>query len=285
MEPPKRKPKKEKKKKEIDETGGIDFGSINATNEFETVTFEFLEPDNTYAVNIYSLLQKTFGFFTGDLFELVEVVGKQKEFGNYLSVEEDDEGEEEPGTKNGRKDDPKTEKDVYGVLSILKLDTKESENVSKYLKKNILEALGDQGDKMRVILESPKGVGLLLSERVINLPYLVVPQMYEQLLADLEFISKCPDYLPEELDYYNYEHIIYFSKSQEKGSEASDEPALPVHKSTERAFYKKEDKILIKNAMFSYQMPSTQYQGIGVTLVVLKRDVFWSLVKSQKLFK
>lgn len=289
MEPPTRKRKQEKKQKADDETGGIDFASINAKNDFETVTFEFLEPDSAYASNVYSLLQKTFGFFTGDLYELVECVCQQKEFGNFLSVEggeEDEEpsGHQKKGNQNGHGSPKPAEKDVYGLLSILKLDTPESKNVSKYLKKNIIEAFGEESEAIKDILGASRGVGLLLSERVINLPFLVVPQMYDQLLADKDFIDHCPDYLPDERVYYEYDYVIYFSKSQEKRAEAESDGA-PAPKSTqEKTLYKKEDKIWAKNAVLSHPMPSGKYEGISVTLHVLKTAVFWGLVKSHKLF-
>jgi hypothetical protein len=290
MEPPTRKKKQEKKQKDLDDTYGIDFASINAKNDFETVTFEFLEPDAVYASNVYSLLQKTFGFFTGDLYELVECVCQQKEFGNFLSVEggADDPPIHQTGPKKGSKSSHATpltaDKDVYGLLSIIKLNTPESTNVSKYLSKNILDAFGDKSEAIKGILGSSKGVGLLLCERVINLPFIVVPQMYDQLLADKDFIDHCPDYLPDERLYYEYDYVIYFSKSQEKAIDADDEGAPVPKGGQEKTLYKKEDKILAKNAVLSHPIPSTKYTGISVTLLVLKSQVFWGLVKSHKLF-
>lgn len=285
MEPgQKRNAPSSKKLKDKSDPNNIDFAEVNAKKDFETVTFDFLEPDLSYASNVYSLIQKNFAFFNGDLYELVELICQQKEFGIFLSVEEDDQ------PKNGHKNtemeiESSDGRDVYACLSIIKLDMKESMHFSKAFKKCVLEHFSPESkEAVAAILNSKTGCGLLVSERVINLPFMVVPQIYEQLMEDKQFIDSCPDYLPDERAYYDYEFLVYFVKSQEEAP--TDEPkATPTAKGTEQGpLYRKEDRLYLKHAMLVQEMPQTKYAGIKVHMIVMRYKTFLELVLSRKLF-
>ena len=61
-----------------------------------------------------------------------------------------------------------------------------------------------QRGEFETILKSGKqNVGLLLNERMINLPYLLVPQLHEALPEDIKFTKKQDDVEdPREFDYH-----------------------------------------------------------------------------------
>ncbi len=78
-----------------------------------------------------------------------------------------------------------------------------------------------QKGEFETILKGGKtNVGLLVNERMINLPYVVVPQLHEGLPEDIKFTKKQDDVEdPREFD-YQYLLVIsrYSIENQRKGA-------------------------------------------------------------------
>lgn len=275
--------KRKNKTKEIknEEDGDINFEHINAEKDFETVTFDFLEPDLTFASNIYSLLQKTFSFFNGDTYNLVELICKQQEFGIFLSVQEDETGQESKEIEM----EMEKSKDIYALLSIIKLASMDSLSFTNEIQKTICNQCSPENlPKILKLFDGQCELGLLVNERVINLPYLVVPSVYDELMKDREFISNCPDYTPEELQCYSYQYLVYFIKSQDLLSKDTVTENQTSNKINEKLFYKQEDKLLIKHALIVEEMKQDKFLDIRVFMVILKYEDFLGLVYSKKMF-
>jgi hypothetical protein len=113
--------------------------------------------------------------------------------------------------------------------------------------KEVFEAAlgGKEGSK-------PQNVGLLLNERLINLPYILVPQLHESLPEDLKFTKKQDDIEdPREFDYTYLLVISRYSieNARRKGPDAKKQ------KTEEKLYYKAEDDLFLRHceASFSFK--------------------------------
>ena len=101
------------------------------------------------------------------------------------------------------------ERDVYGFITILSLTKRQAQNkcfqqIISYVCDKATRYCNDrQREQFEAILKSGKNnVGLLLNERMINLPYVLVPQLHETLPEDIRFTKKQDDIQdPKEFDY------------------------------------------------------------------------------------
>jgi protein BCP1 len=103
-------------------------------------------------------------------------------------------------------------RDVYGVTTILSLSrNKDKEQflgqIFKYVVKNT-ESHAD-GSKLKSLISS-KNVGLLVNERLVNIPALAVPNMHAQLPDDLSFTKEQDDI--EDPKEFNYDYLLVLSK-------------------------------------------------------------------------
>jgi hypothetical protein len=114
---------------------------------------------------------------------------------------------------------------------------------------------------------STKNVGLLLAERVINLPSEIVPSMHTELPDDLEF-TKQQDDIKDPAE-FNYQYLLVISrftvpidkptKMQIQKDGMASEAAMSIKRqrldtSAEKRFYKWEDSVLwpASTVSFSY---------------------------------
>ena len=109
------------------------------------------------------------------------------------------------------------ERDVYGFITILSLTKRQAQNkcfqqIISYVCDKATRYCNDrQREQFEAILKSGKNnVGLLLNERMINLPYVLVPQLHETLPEDIRFTKKQDDIQdPKEFD---YQYILVISR-------------------------------------------------------------------------
>jgi hypothetical protein len=97
-----------------------------------------------------------------------------------------------------------------------------------------------------------KNVGLLINERLVNIPPLAVPGMHTQLPDDLEFTKKQDDISdPKE---FNYDYLLVISKftvPNEIVSKALDSGSF-IPKRSDRLYYRWEDDIFEACSDFSF---------------------------------
>ena len=153
------------------------------------------------------------------------------------------------------------ERDVFAFSSILSLNYKGNQNKLPFLG-TIHDYLMTKAEKhcsagkfqeFKQLLAS-KNVGLLLAERMINVPVEVVPSMHTELPADLEF-TKVQEEITDPKE-FNYSHLLVLSKftiPQGSGEKAGkDMQDLP-----DKAFYKWEDQVLWPESDVSFTYMST----------------------------
>jgi len=93
-------------------------------------------------------------------------------------------------------------------------------------------------------------IGLVLTERLINIPSEVVPPMYKMLLEEISWAI-------EEKEPYNFTHYLLFSKTYREVASAFDEEGTPKSKKQKKAskkglseifYFHPEDQVLQKHA-------------------------------------
>lgn len=93
-------------------------------------------------------------------------------------------------------------------------------------------------------------VGLILTERLINMPGEIVPPMYTMLLEEMAWAI-------EEKEPYNFTHYVFVSKNYEEvESRLDQEESRPQKKtkksgSAERFFFHPEDEVIERHAICS----------------------------------
>jgi protein BCP1 len=124
---------------------------------------------------------------------------------------------------------------------------------------------------------APAQIGLILTERFINMPHEIVPPMYSMLMEEIEWAV-------EEKEPYAFTHYLVLSKTySEIASElpSADQPATKKSKKAAKAsdevfYFHPEDEILhqhaIGHASFEYDTPVDEgasdskraFQDLGV---------------------
>ena len=150
------------------------------------------------------------------------------------------------------------------------------------------DALLDTSDKVRL--------GLVLTERLINIPSEVVPPMYNMLLEEITWAV-------EDEEPYEFTHYLIFSKTYQEVMSALDEEDVPKQKkqrkagkkeTTETFYFHPEDEVLRKHAAafgsFDYQKEAREsdskraFQELGIKpeghLILIEAARFEGAVKS-----
>ncbi|KAF1993180.1 hypothetical protein P154DRAFT_83782 [Amniculicola lignicola CBS 123094] len=156
------------------------------------------------------------------------------------------------------------ESDPFAFLTVLNLHTHNShpviQTLTTYLtthSRTIIPALPTLLDAA-----NPAQIGLILTERFINMPHEIVPPMYTMLLEEIQWAV-------EEKEPYNFTHYLILSKTYtEIASQLSapDPPAFKKkkgpsskEKDLETFYFHPEDEVFQKHALawgnFDYETP------------------------------
>ncbi|KAJ5107170.1 hypothetical protein N7456_003845 [Penicillium angulare] len=192
------------------------------------------------------------------------------------------------------------ESDPYAFLSVLNLQEHKDKPVVQDLIKYIqtkaasnpsLSALSE------LVSQTPvPPIGLVLTERVINMPAQVIPPMYNMLLEEIAWAI-------QDKEPYNFSHYLIISKGYEEIESKLDlEESRPQKKSkkggdgAQRFFFHPEDEVLQRNALChgSYEFTHKQddghsdskraFQELGIitngSMVLLDASQFEATVKA-----
>jgi len=152
-----------------------------------------------------------------------------------------------------------TERDVFAFSSILSLNWSKVRGNKKQLP--FLKSIQDyaltkamkhcnkgQREEFKRILET-KNVGLLMAERMLNLPAQIVPCLHTELPDDLAFTKEQDDIEnPKEFD---YTYLLVLSRYTVPVKQAKE--AAP----TEKLYYKWEDCVLLPASEISFTFKAT----------------------------
>ncbi|EME78592.1 uncharacterized protein MYCFIDRAFT_190822 [Pseudocercospora fijiensis CIRAD86] len=230
---------KQASKDKMDVDGELS-GSEDDT-EMLDVDFEFFNPDSE--VDFHGLKNLLRQLFDADnqLFDLSALAGmilEQQDIGTTIKCD-------------GKESDP------YAFMTILNLYQHRSKAVIQQLTNYILSRVRASGDQSLANLEallsekSSARVGLILTERFINMPHQVIPPLYNMLLEEMQLAV-------EDKKPYEFTHYIVMSKTYtevESKLDAEDNPPSKKKKagassnSPETFFFHPEDEVLHRYAL------------------------------------
>jgi hypothetical protein len=248
----------------------VDYEHINKEQDFQTVTFDFLEPDHKHQGSLYNLMKKSFNFVTWDIYALFDAICEQNELGIFLAIApEEDEVVEAENTE------------IYGLLSIVNFKLLETGGFLERLTKFVLASASAESQHFlnSIFIEKPEKTGLLVNDRVINLPNMVVPNIFEQFMEDKRFIDA--EYEIEEQAMYNFDFVVYFvpcyfAQDTKKSVENESHGSL--------LYYKQEDRHLAKKAIYSQEISHKMSEEFRLMMIVLKYEDFLFMVASKSIF-
>ncbi|KIW94203.1 uncharacterized protein Z519_05519 [Cladophialophora bantiana CBS 173.52] len=229
-----------KRKQDVGEKVDIDMGNDSGDDEdFDVldVDFEWFDPQPEYDFHgIKTLLQQLFDVDAQlfDLSALTDLILSQPTLGSTVKVDGN-------------------ETDAYAFLSVLNLqEHREKPFMNKILQYLLSKAkskptLAPLAELLSQATVPP--IGMILTERLINVPAEVVPPMYTMLLEEMEWAI-------QDGEPYNFSHYLILSKTYTEVAsklDAEDDPPKKKKKSASNSFetmyFHPEDEVLHRHAI------------------------------------
>ncbi|KAF6229195.1 hypothetical protein HO133_007311 [Letharia lupina] len=238
------------KRKEIDNNRGGELKSEESSSEESSsdddtnmldVEFEWFDPQPEHDFHgLKTLLRQLFDVDAQsfDLSALTDLILAQPLLGSTVKVD-------------GNETDP------YAFLTVLNLhehkDTPVVEKMITYIRAQAKRtgALSEIDDLVENAANAR--IGLVLTERLVNIPSEVVPPMYKMLLEEISWAI-------EEKEPYDFTHYLILSKTYREIASALDEEDTPKSKKQKKAskkgtsevfYFHPEDEVLQRHALCS----------------------------------
>lgn len=207
-------------------------------NEIIDVDFEFFDPQPQDFYGYKILLKQIFGNDHEyiNLSDLADLVLSQPLLGSSVKVQSEDPKKEDP----------------YAMLSVLNMQEHKDKESIKQIKKYLNDRLTKKPvslKKLNAFLnDESKPVGILLNERLINMPPQVVPPMFRMLLEEIQWAIE--DKEPYEFAYYMIISKLY-KMVESKVDKDENAPQTSVKKSKKAKIEKINPEDL--NKVFYFQ--------------------------------
>ncbi|EDU45652.1 BCIP domain containing protein [Pyrenophora tritici-repentis] len=195
------------------------------------------------------------------------------------------------------------ETDPYAFLTVLNLETYKDKKVIQDLTTYLTKKSQPTIPSLAPLLASTSTaqIGLILTERFINMPHEIVPPMYTMLLEEIQWAV-------EEKEPYTFTHYLVLSKCySEIASQLPSHDTAPSKKRSKKAdggeetfYFHPEDEVLHKHAVgytsFEYDTPVDEgasdskraFQELGVRpkghMVLIEAGNFEGAVEAVKGF-
>jgi protein BCP1 len=157
--------------------------------------------------------------------------------------------------------------DAYAFLTVLNLHEHGGKEIIKNLAAYLLGKSNSNPElsSLGSILSAPNTqVGLILAERLINVPSEISPPMYTMLIDEVEAAV-------EDMEPYNFSHYLIISKTYREIASSLDQEDAPRTKkskagkgSKETFYFHPEDEVLQKHALISGSYEYTKDEGEGM---------------------
>ncbi len=155
--------------------------------------------------------------------------------------------------------------DAYAFLTILNLHEHREKSIIQDLTQYIIEkAKSSPTLAPLTALPSNSQIGLVLAERLINVPSEISPPMYTMLIDEIEAAV-------EDNEPYEFTHYLILSKTYREVASLLDQEDTPKSKkskankgSKETFYFHPEDEVLQKHALASGSFEYTKDEGDGM---------------------
>lgn len=156
------------------------------------------------------------------------------------------------------------ETDAYAFLTVLNIQEHREKQIVKDLTQYLLEkAKTNEALAPLSGLLSSSQVGLVLAERMINVPSEISPPMYTMLIDEIEAAV-------EDKEPYEFTHYLILSKTYHEIVSTLDQEDAPktkkskVAKARETFYFHPEDEVLQRHALASGSFEYTKDEGEGM---------------------
>jgi len=158
------------------------------------------------------------------------------------------------------------ETDAYAFLTILNLQEHREKKVIKDLTNYLIQKSksNESLHPVNQLLSTPAHVGLVLAERLINVPAEISPPMYSMLIDEIEAAV-------EDKEPYEFTHYLILSKTYHEIASSLDQEDAPRTKKTKGSkgskqtfYFHAEDEILQKSALAYGAFEYTKDEGDGM---------------------
>ncbi|KAK1305506.1 hypothetical protein QJS10_CPA10g01360 [Acorus calamus] len=239
--------------------------------------FEFFDPKPSDFHGVKILLRTYLDDTEWDLSGFVDLILGQKTVGTVVKI----------GGGDGSDDDGDNEDDdgLFSVVTALNFSRYKEQRCIKDVKEFLLKVCHDKDLKSQLkslLEEQVSDVGLLVSQRVVNLPPQLLPPLYDALFDEVSWATE--DEPTQELrdsfrfKFYLIVTTIYMNKhaGRQKGALKgnADEPII---------YNKEEDEIFHKLCLWSFTFPlhtqplatneSRNYKQMGLIMVIKAENV------------
>jgi len=222
------------------------------------VDFLFLDPNQNQFFSVKSLLNGLLDGLSYNSSDLANIVCDQVVVGTMIGVEGDD---EKPNEKN-----------VLGFSTILNLQAYENQKVMKEIVQYIVhksETHNENHEKFLHILQNQTNkIGLLINERMLNLPPQLIPTLHNQLCEDIKWIKEQND---EDSKVFDLRYLLVLSKCYKEAKQ----PKKRVKATFEDYIYQKfEDYAFLGKSLYKFTFSASSSKNIaGLTnLETVKED-------------
>ena len=158
------------------------------------------------------------------------------------------------------------ETDAYAFLTILNLHEHREKSVIKALTEYIEEKTKTSQSlaPLSDLLSSNFQVGLIVAERLINVPSEISPPMYTMLIDEIEAAV-------EDKEPYEFTHYLILSKTYHEIASSLDQEEAPRQKKSKAMkgdkqvfYFHPEDEVLQQHALLSGSYDYTKSEGDGM---------------------
>ncbi|CAK9003061.1 unnamed protein product [Durusdinium trenchii] len=232
------------------------------------VEFQFFDPEEEDFHSVRDLLcSGTLGFAELDFSGLANSIVDQVNIGTMVKSGNPDEA------RSGvdQEDEDVT---LCGMLTILNLQQFANTTWCKSLA-TLLESKA-KSEKQLLQYTRCSGqdqVGLILSERFVNLPLEVIPAMHSAILEDIKWsctTEYCP---PEERPFYFFTHFLCLARCQAVTEDQGPLQSLQLKNGTLLQFSRAEELVLARAASFVSSFPQQSKDGRKASSFGKKRKV------------
>ncbi|CAN1195532.1 Protein BCCIP homolog [Linum perenne] len=200
--------------------------------------FAFFDPKPEYFHGVKTLLQTYLDSNEWDLSGFVDLILEQTTVGTVVKLEDDaDDG-------------------LFSVATALNLARYKDHNCIKELQKYVLNVCHETklANKLRLLLSTKaQDVGLLVSQRVVNLPPQLLPPLYDALFDEISWAVE--DEPTEQLrNSFRFKTYLIISKIY-KHKKANDKTGKAVQEEEPVIYVKAEDELFHELSSWSFTFP------------------------------
>ncbi|KAG2284962.1 hypothetical protein Bca4012_034563 [Brassica carinata] len=224
--------------------------------------FEFFDPKPTDFNGVKILLKNYLDDKEWDLSSFVDLVLEQTTVGTVVKVADDE------------------DESVFAVVSALNLARYKEHKCFRELKEFLLQVCSEKSvakDLEAMLEKKAQGVGVLVSQRVMNLPPQLLPPLYDGLFDEVSWATE--DEPTEELrGSFRFKWYLLVTKIYKLKNPKQRKPRRGEEEEEETVFLKPEDELFLQLSSWSFTYPMRSqlvtshemknYQLMGLVMAV-----------------